>query len=226
MTIRLLIILLLLACIGCHKEPASDAYLHPHPPKDKPKPTKKTAADDAADYSSFLIPHEEDLEGYTFRYGYTAYNEDKYGHSNPGYIEVKKDGKVLYKNSFEGYDEPYINIKGVHNLNGNRLVFTLNYGTEACDYTQFSRYYVIHPDNSVSFLKECWGGWGGDFYATRYYKEFFPEDSAGIPNTMGIVEGILYNEHDQPDRVDTTRIIFSGNRFKAEKLTDNLAKAE
>jgi hypothetical protein len=188
-----------------------------------------TTEEDSLDkekYAALLVPHQEDIEGYTFRYGYTAYDEDKYGFDNPGYMEVIKDGVVIFKDAFKGEGEPYITSLGHHSLDGDKLVFQLHDGTEACDYTQTARYYVADATGKFRYIKSYWGGTGGDLYATRYFKHIFPEDSLGKPNTLTIVEGMEFHEHDQPDQADTTHIVFSNGTFKASKLTDNISKVK
>lgn len=217
---------LLCFIVSCRNEPKQEApVLETKMPSPNDTLTGGTH-DNVKDYSSFLEARVEELEGYTFRYGYTAYDEEKYSLSNPGYLEVIKDGRVVFKDSFKGNDEPYITSLGYHNLDGNKLIFRLNYGTEACDYVQTSRYYVVNNDSSFRYIKSYSSFTGGDQYASQYFSHFFPEDTLGKPNTLTIVEGIAYHEHDKPDVADTTRIIFKGNTFTIRKLSDNLTKAE
>lgn len=216
--------LLLSLLVSCRNEPKQETHVS----EVQSSVIKDTIADDKDGKSntSMLTPREKKLEGFTFRYGYTAYDEEKYSLSNPGYLEVLKGNKVVFKDKFEGNDEPYITSLGYHNLDGNKLVFRLNYGTEACDYVQTSCYYVMNEDGSFRYINNYSSFTGGDHYASQHFSHIFPNDSLGKPNTLTIVEGITYHNHDKPDVADTTHITFKGNSFTIKKLTDNLSKAE
>jgi hypothetical protein len=184
-------------------------------------PNKKVIKNEFLDYK------EDTFEGYNFEFGYEKYDEDKFGFENPGFFQIMKNGKVIFKDSFKGEGEVYVKSLGYHDLFGKKLIFTFNWGTEACDYSQHSRYYVITPDSKVDFLKECWSMSGGDGYASRYYEHIFPEESFGMENSLLIVEGMKYHEHDQPDLYDTTSITFSGDQeFGIIKPTNNLDKSK
>jgi len=219
-------ILLLILCLlqSCRKEVRQEVVTAPAKHITQPVSNKESTG--TVQDSAFLVPHEERLEGYTFKYGYTAYDEEKYGFSNPGYFEVLKGGSVIFKDAFKGEGEPYITSLGRHSLDGDKLVFQLHYGTEACDYTHTARYYVADAVGNFRFIKDYSSFTGGDQYASRYFMHILPKDSLGKPNTLTIVEGITYHEHDQPDRADTTHVVFSGSNFKVIKLSDNLSKAE
>lgn len=175
------------------------------------------------DNSEYLTPKEEIFSSYIFKYGYITYKDE---FDNPGYLKIYKGGDELYSTAFKGEGDLYIQSFGYHELSGRKFVFALNYGVDACDYAHTAKYYVINPDGAVHPIKQTYSITGGDQYASRYYKEFFPEDSAGIANTIGIVEGMIFHEHDQPDQADTTYVIFEANAFQIEKHTDNLAKVK
>ena len=132
-------------------------------------------------------------------------------------MRVFSKGKVIFEERFEG--EGPVNVKslGYHALSGKKWIFTLNYGTPACDYNSVSRYYAVNTNQKVHFFKECYASCGGDGYACHIYNHIFPEDSLGIPNTVLFPEGISYNEHDQEDEIDTTRVVFSANSFQVKK---------
>lgn len=168
-------------------------------------------------YRSLLVPKKASFSGYQFEYGYTDYNEEEYGFQNPGYLRVFQKEKLIFSGKFEGEGEVNVKSLGTHNLGGKKLVFTLNYGTPACDYNSVSKYYVFKTNQQVAFLKECYASCGGDGYACHIFNPIFPEDSLGKPNTISFVEGYVYNEKDQPDKIDTTQIIFSNNAFKIKK---------
>ncbi len=165
---------------------------------------------------------EDEFEGYTFRCGYEKYDEDKFGFENPGFLEVFKNDKIIFKDTFKGQGDVYVKSLGYHKLSGNKLIFILNWGTEACDYTHHSKYYVITSDSKIIYLNEYWGMSGGDGYASRFYDHVFPEETLGMTNSILIVEGMKYHEHDQPDLSDTTYISFKGNEFSIIKTTNNL----
>jgi hypothetical protein len=175
--------------------------------------------------SEMTNPHEDNIDGFTFKYGYLKYDEEKYGFSNPGFLKIYKDDKLVFSDSFKGEGSVDIESLGHHDLQGDKLVFRLNYGTEACDYVYTSKYYFIDKDQ-FKFLKECYSITGGDQYSSKFYEHIFPTDSAGRPNSMLIVEGQIFHEKDQPDRFDTTFIKFEDNKFKINKPTDNLSKVK
>lgn len=212
-----------LLAIGCAKDKKIDT-VHAKSDTLKTAVQAKTSTDeDGFDNSEYLKPRDTVFNGYSFKYGYTTYNEE---FSNPGYLKVYKGEKELYKTTFKGEGDPYIQSFGYHELSGKKFVFALNYGVDACDYAHTVKYYFITPDDKVRPVKDTYSITGGDQYASRYYKEFFPEDSAGIANTIGIVEGMIFHEHDQPNQADTTHVIFNANAFKVEKYTDNLSKVK
>lgn len=190
--------------------------------KETKQPTKNKETTEAED-QTMLTAHEETLDGYTFRYGYTAY-DDKYEGSNPGYLEVLKGGKVVFKDIFKGQGEPYLTSLGHHDLDGDKLVFQLHYGIEACDYIQTAQYYLVDGTGKFRYINSYSSASGGDGYASQYFIHIFPTDSLGKPNTLTTVEGIHYHEHDEPDVADTTHIVFAGNSFKLNKLSNDLGR--
>lgn len=175
--------------------------------------------------NEFMEFNEVESDGYKFKFGYIKYDEEKFGFSNPGLLQVRKNGRVVLIDSFKGEGEVYMKSHGYHKLSGNKLVFTLNWGTEACDYWQHSRYYTITPEDKVFYLGEYLSASGGDGYASRYFEHIFPEDTAGRIDSLLIVEGIKFHERDQPDLFDTTHILFDGDKYNINKPTNNLEKA-
>lgn len=167
------------------------------------------------------VLHKKHFAGYDFEFGYTKFDPESF--ENPGYLRVLHHGETVFSDKFEGEGEVFVESLGFHALSGKKLVFTLNYGTAACDYTQSTLYYAIDSNHRVKFLKECYASCGGDGYACHIFKHIFPGDSLGKPNTIFFAEGFVYNEHDQEDQIDTTRITFSKNAFKVKKLTNKSA---
>nr|WP_322625066.1 hypothetical protein [uncultured Flavobacterium sp.] len=220
---NLYITALTLLLLACAKEKQTDTAQEKSDTLKTNVKAKASIDEDGFDNSEYLKPRDTTFNGYTFKYGYTSYNEE---FENPGYLKVYKGSKELYKTTFKGEGDPFIQSFGYHELSGTKFVFALNYGVDACDYAHTIKYYVINPDDKVRFVKDTYSMTGGDQYASRYYKEFFPEDSAGIANTIGIVEGMIFHEHDQPNQADTTHVIFNANAFKVEKYTDNLGKVK
>lgn len=213
---------LLLVVASCNNDYQQDK-------KSSPAKTLTTAGsksdEEAAWNASMIEPHAKNIDKFKIEYGYKAYNEDKFGFSNPGYMRVFKDNKLVFEDSFEGEGPVNVSSLGYQELAGQKLVFTLNYGTEACDYAGYSRYYVS-IDDKIYFLHSYRSFTGGDQYASRFYEHIFPNDSAGVPNTMLMVEGIIFHEHDQPNRFDTTYIQFTDNTFNISKATNNLDSAK
>lgn len=187
---------------------------------------EKLSASTSSESQEMLEAHIFNEGNYQFETGYVKYDEEKYGFENPGYLNVKRAGKILFTDSFKGEGEVYIKSLGQHNLSGNKLFFTLNYGTEACDYISTSKYYVMIDDKRIKHLGDFISQSGGDGYASRFYDHIFPEDSCGKLNTLLIVEGLMFHEHDQPDLYDTTKITFDNSTFVIRKETNNLEKAK
>ena len=162
------------------------------------------------------------MEGYVFRTFYTSYDQYKYGLSNPACLEVYRNDELLFKENFKAYDELSLVSKGYHNLGGKKLIFTLEYGTEANDYIRASRYYAISDNHTVVFLRQLWSS--SSDYANRYFEHVFPEDTSGFPDRLMIVEGLSFKEKDLPNRYDTTHIDFSKSGFAVKKLSNRLEK--
>lgn len=175
--------------------------------------------------SSMTIPQYSQAGEYKVEYGYSKYDEEKFGHSNPGYMRVLKGDSLIFEDSFKGEGTVFFESFGYQELAGKKLVFALTNGTEACDYYSFSRYYVSFGDKFY-FLKTVTSFTGGDQYSSLFYDHIFPQDSAGIQNSILLVEGQVFYEHDQPDRSDTTLIHFTDHDFTMTKLTDNLSKVK
>lgn len=218
---KLIAVVLLAAIISCCTKPKAGNRVLKGDAQKKAREDHQEDADEV-----FLVAKELKYKGYTFKFGFTDYDEDKYGFSNPAFLRVIKNEKIIFEDSFKGQGDIYVEPLSVHSLSGNKIVFTLNWGTEACDYNQCSRYYIINDQGKINFLNEYCSISGGDGYASRTFQHIFPEDSAGVKNTLVIVERMLFHEHDQPDLSDTIRILFDGNSFQINKLTNNLEKAK
>ena len=78
----------------------------------------------------------------------------------------------------------------------------------------------------MHFINEYWSNTGGDGYATRYYSHILPNENEGIPNSIIILEGMIFHEKDQPNQEDTTILYFYNNNFKTQKITNNLSKVK
>ena len=165
------------------------------------------------------------IEGYTLMYGYINYDEEKFGFENPGFLKVYYNDKLIYSDTFKGQGDVDIESLGRHSLSGEKLIFCLNYGIEACDYTYTTKYYFADKEK-IGFIKECYSITGGDQYSSMTYEHILPTDSAGQPNSILIVEGQVFHEKDQADRFDTSYIKFFDNKFEIVKLTDNLNKVK
>lgn len=217
-TITTSLLFVALICMACGREEKSK-------PAKAVIANKQPAVTTSEVDSTLLEPHTGIIEGYKIVYGYKAYNEEKYGFQNPGYMRVFKGETLVYEDSFKGEGPVIVTSLGYHHLAGQKLVFALNYGTEACDFTNTTKYYVV-IDGKVQFLKAFDAITGGDGYASLTYNTIFPTDSAGIANTILVVEQYFFHEHDQPDLFDTNYITFTGNKVSINKPTNNLAKAK
>jgi len=216
-------VMLLVVTISCDKK--TDQQKGHSSSSDAVPSTKATANKKEAERDSMTKPHYKRVGEFKIEYGYLHYDEDQFGFSNPGYLRAFKGNQLVFEDSFKGEGPVDVETLGYQELEGQKLVFRLNHGTAACDYTTKSRYYVA-ISTKIYFLKEYYGGTGGDLYATRFYKHIFPKDTAGVANSILIVEGIQFNEHDQPDLFDTTYVKFANNRFTISKPTNNLDKAK
>ena len=169
---------------------------------------------------NLLKPKSTVIGAYTLVYGYVKYDEDIYGWKNPGILEIYKKDKLIFSDSIKGYDELFAVSMGQHKLSGNKLIFTIDYGTQACDYTNVSRFYYIADNDQVRFIAE-YSTASGD-YAAVGFDPVFPEDSNGVNNGLLIVESMYYKEHDQPDKHDTTYIEFDKLNFTIHKLSHHI----
>lgn len=87
------------------------------------------------------------IGNFEVKYGYLENDEDKNEWKNLGFLEVYKNLKLIYQEKFKGYDELFIHNLGHHLLYKNKIIFKLDYGTEACDYAHSSRYYYISEND-------------------------------------------------------------------------------
>ncbi len=102
-----------------------------------------------------------------------------------------------------------------------RIFFTLNWGVEACDYVQTSRFYCITADDKVHKLGDHWATSTGDGYSSRNYDYFFSQDN----HNLMVVESLFFHEHDKKDVSDTIIYAFEGDTFKTNRLSNHLKSA-
>jgi len=212
--------LLILACNSHPKEKVLTAATQT---SIKPKDSLASDSTNQSYIEDLLTSKSLTRDGYTFKCGYLKYSTDS--SNNPGFLQVYKNEKLIFTDSFEGEGEVFVDTLGYHNVSGRKLFFALHYGTEACDIAQYTRFYVISPENKIAYLNYYVTQWGGDGYSGIGFDHYFPEDSSGTANTFKVVESLRYFEHDHPDRFDTTNISFTGNEFTISKLTNNIGKA-
>jgi len=186
--------------------------------------TKDALEDEQAYNEQMLVQKQTTLGNYTFKYGYTKYNDDKYGWTNPATLEVLNKGRLIFTDtSIKGYEELNIVSSGYHDLNGKSLVFRLDYGLQACDYMTASRYYVIMPDGDLIYFIGEYHSSSGDAAGTSY-KTIFPEEANGQQNSMLIVESLNYKEGNEPDEFDTTDVYFIEGDVGVRKLSNHIHK--
>lgn len=218
------ILFLIGSCENSKRENKVSDLLKANNPIEKDSSENETSS--ATVNEELLQPKQDEFGGYTFKFGYEKYDEDKFGFGNPGFLIVLKNEKVIFNDSFKGEGEVYVKSLGYQKFSGNKLLFILNWGTEACDFSQHSKYYIITPEDRVLYLNEYWSFSGGDGYASRYFEQILPKDSFGLTDKLVIIEGMKYHEHDQPDLSDTTIISFTQDRININKMTNNLAKGK
>ncbi len=182
-------------------------------------------SEDSLQTLQLLTKRKEFLGAYRVEFGYTAYNEDKYGFKNPGFLKVYKNNKMIFSDVFLGHNDLTFYNLGKHHVNGNKLFFILNWGLEACDYTQTSRFYCISPDDKIHKLGDHWSMSTGDGYSSRSFEYFFTHYQHDKPNNLVVVESLFFHEHDQKDISDTIVYTFEGDKFKVNKLSNHLKSA-
>ena len=215
--------IVLLFAISCNDNASQQNENNSNTPAKKFTNSRDNIKD--ADNISMTQAHEMIVGKFKIVYGYLKYDENEFGFSNPGYMHIFKGNQLIFEDSFQGEGPVYVESLGYQELAGKKLVFKLNHGTDACDYTSYARYYVSF-DNKIYFLNEYFNSTGGDQYASHFYEHILPKDSAGIANYILIVEGLIFHEHDQPNLFDTTYIKFSDKKFNISKPTNNLDKAK
>jgi hypothetical protein len=52
-----------------------------------------------------MVKQKKVLGKYKIEFAYTAYNEEKYGFQNPGYLKVYKNNKMIFSDVFLGDNE-------------------------------------------------------------------------------------------------------------------------
>jgi hypothetical protein len=163
-------------------------------------------------------------EGYAIKYRYLKHETGEEGSGeNPALLQVYKNEKLIFTDSFKAEGDMYIDTLGYHAVSGQKLFFILNYGIEACDYAQTGRYYFISPESGVHYLKDFYAGCGGDGYSCKSYKHYFPGDSSGITDGFRVIDALRYNKHEQPDKFDTIDWQFEKDKCKITKQTHHLS---
>lgn len=165
--------------------------------------------------NEYLVRKEKEFAGYLFRFGYYLYDEDSFGFQNPGFLEIYKNGKLLYTDSVKGYEEMNLSSLGYHQLVKRMLVFSLDFGLEACDYPQNQKLYGISENDKVYFIDEFRSQ--STDYASAFFQQIFPEETNGIKNHLLLIEGIHYKEGDEKDIADTSFYYLVEDGFKKLK---------
>ncbi len=181
---------------------------------------KPSVNEDSIQNAKLLIKQKQVLGGYRVEFAYSAYDEEKYGFKNPGFLKVYKNNKMIFSDVFLGDNE--LSVLRLKNQNDkNRIFFTLNWGVEACDYVQTSRFYCITADDKVHKLGDHWAMTTGDGYSSRNYDYFFSQDN----HNLMVVESLFFHEHDQKDLSDTIVYTFEEDKFKGRRLSNHLKSA-
>ena len=90
---NLYITALTLLLLACAKEKQTDTAQEKSDTLKTNVKAKASIDEDGFDNSEYLKPRDTTFNGYTFKYGYTSYNEE---FENPGYLKVYKGSKELY----------------------------------------------------------------------------------------------------------------------------------
>ena len=179
---------------------------------------KPSVNEDSIQDVKLLIKQKQVLGGYRVEFAYSAYNEEKYGFQNPGFLKVYKNNKMIFSDVFYGDNELYILPLENLNTDKDKIFFTLNWGLEACDYVQTSRFYCITADDKVHKLGDHWAMSTGDGYSSRNYDYFFSQDN----HNLMVVESLFFHEHDKKDLSDTIVYTFEEDKFKVRRLSNHL----
>ncbi len=181
------------------------------------KPEMKESSEEN---KGLLVKQNVVLGKYKIEFGYTAYNEEKYGFDNPGYLKVFKNNKVIFSDSFLGDHELFVFT--LDNKVDNNLFFTLNWGKEACDYQQTSRFYCITTDDKVHKLGDHWTASSGDGYSSRSFEHFYKQNPQDNSSQLLVIESLFFHEHDKKDLIDTIVYTLKENNFKSTRLSNHL----
>lgn len=182
---------------------------------------KPSVNEDSIQDAKLLIKQKQVLGGYRVEFAYSAYNEEKYGFQNPGFLKVYKNNKMIFSDVFYGDSELYVLSLENLSTNKDKIFFTLNWGLEACDYVQTSRFYCITADDKVHKLGDYWAMSTGDGYSSRNYDYFFSQDN----HNLIVVESLFFHEHDKKDISDTIVYTFEEDKFKVRRLSNHLKSA-
>jgi hypothetical protein len=190
------IVLLLLVLVSCKSNTRIKTKENNHS-ESLNKPEKVLQS---FDYNGVFSKNDTNLFGYQFVFGYHQYDEDKYGFSNPGYINIYKNGELIFTDNINAYEELSIKTYGFHNFEKQMLIYSLNWGLEACDYINYSLYYGI-SDLKVYKIEEFYTQ--STDYASKYYEIVYPEDINGIKNILTVIDKIDYPSGEEPNIRDT-----------------------
>lgn len=211
---------------ACNNQPAEKPVLNAAASNiQKDSSTKdSTTVLEEKNYLAFTtVPYQ----GYAIKYRYLKHEIGEEGSGvNPALLQVYKNEKLIFTDSFKAEGDLYIDTLGYHGVSGQKLFFRLNFGIEACDYTQTGRYYFISPESGIHYLKDFFSGCGGDGYSCKIYKHYFPGDSSGITDGFRVIDALRYNEHNEPDKFDTTDWHFEGDKFNITKQTHHFINKE
>jgi hypothetical protein len=152
------------------------------------------------DYNGVFSKKDTNLYGYHFVFGYHQYDEEKFGFSNPGYLNIYKNEELIFTDNFEAYEELSIKTYGFHNFEKQILIFSLNWGLEACDYINPSLFYGI-GNLKVYKIEEFYRQ--STDYASKFYEIIYPEDPNGIKNILTVIDKINYPSGEEPNKRDT-----------------------
>lgn len=178
---------------------------------------KPEMKESSSDTTGLMVKQKKVLGKYKIEFAYTAYNEEKYGFQNPGYLKVYKNNKMIFSDVFLGDNE--LTVLQLKNQDDkDPIFFTLNWGVEACDYVQTSRFYCITANDKVHKLGDHWASSTGDGYSSRNFDYFISQDNGNLT----VVESLFYHKHDKKDLSDTIIYTFEEDKFKVHRLSNHI----
>ena len=143
--------------------------------------------------------------------GYVEYDEDKYGFQNPAYLKLFIHGELVFEETFEAYEDHWMEYAGTYEFSDTIDFYKLIYGLEASDYIVTERLIAI-SNSKVQTVDEF--AFQATDYASRYTEYIYPPDFGGLTNTIITIDRIDYRTEEEPNLADTTYYDYINSEFR------------